>query len=164
MSCVLTLAMDPEAQQRFEDARQKWFPKERNFIPAHLTLFHVLPESEETMHVLCNASNAVAPFVMRIAEIRSLGRGVAYFLDSKQLLDLHRDLSANFQAFLTAQDKQKYCPHVVVQNKVAPEVAKATLEALRSDFTPSVCTAIGLDLWRYVDGHWLLLKRFELSR
>ncbi|MBS1955196.1 MAG: 2'-5' RNA ligase family protein [Cyanobacteria bacterium SZAS-4] len=160
MSCVLTLAMDPEAQQRFEDARQKWFPKERNFIPAHLTLFHVLPESEETMHVLSVVSNAVAQFPMRIAEIRSLGRGVAYFLESKQLTELHRYLSANFQDFLTAQDKQKFHPHVVVQNKVAPEVAKATLEVLRSDFAPSFCTAVGLDLWRYVDGHWLPLKRF----
>jgi hypothetical protein len=40
---ILTLKMDRESFSRFEGLRQAHFPPHRNFIPAHLTLFHHLP-------------------------------------------------------------------------------------------------------------------------
>jgi hypothetical protein len=40
---ILTLTFDERAFAFFEERRRRYFPPERNFIPAHLTLFHALP-------------------------------------------------------------------------------------------------------------------------
>jgi hypothetical protein len=45
---IVTLKMDANTFALFEDLRQKYFPVARNFIPAHITLFHALPVKEET--------------------------------------------------------------------------------------------------------------------
>jgi hypothetical protein len=44
---ILTLRMDDLSQQGFNRLREEHFPKARNFIPAHLTLFHKLPGDRE---------------------------------------------------------------------------------------------------------------------
>src|SRR5687768_4540855 len=40
---VLTLEMDGESFRRLNELRSRFFPPERNFVPAHVTLFHRLP-------------------------------------------------------------------------------------------------------------------------
>ena len=37
---VVTLEADARSQARFDAARERWFPPERNLVPAHVTLFH----------------------------------------------------------------------------------------------------------------------------
>ncbi len=163
MSCVLTLALADDAQERFESLRQRWFPPERNQIPAHLTLFHDLPESEKTESVLRAVAEMTASFTMKVSEVRSLGRGVAYFLDSREARALARQLQTAFLDVLNAQDRQGFRPHVVVQNKVEPTVAKETLAVLQAGFSPWECRAVGLDSWRYLGGPWELLQRFPFT-
>lgn len=160
MSCVLTLALDNIAQEHFEALRQQWFPPERNQIPAHLTLFHTLPETQNTAAVLDAAAQATAPFCMNVSSVRSLGRGVAFFLDSREAMALDRQLRSALLDVLSAQDRQGFRPHVVVQNKVEPAVAKETLTVLQAGFVPWKCRAVALDLWRYLGGPWELLQRF----
>ena len=46
VSCVLTLALDDVSQHRFDIERRRHFPPALNRIPAHLTLFHTLPEDD----------------------------------------------------------------------------------------------------------------------
>ena len=164
MSCVLTLALDDDAQQRFEDLRQQWFPPELNRIPAHLSLFHTLPENEATTASLLRIASEMQVFPMRVAEVRSIGRGVAFFLESPEASRVHRRLSEAFAEDLTAQDRQGFRPHVVAQNKAAPQAARETLAILQAGFAPWVCEAVGLDLWRYLGGPWKHLQRFAFQR
>jgi 2'-5' RNA ligase len=163
VSCVLTLAVDDASQQRFEALRQQWFPPERNQIPAHITLFHTLPETEVVSRALTAIAGATKQFDMQVREVRSLGRGVALFLNSPAATVLHRELSGAFQDLLTTQDRQGFRPHVVVQNKVEPAVAKQTLAVVQAGFAPWHCQAVGLDWWRYLGGPWQLLQRFPFS-
>jgi 2'-5' RNA ligase len=161
VSCIVTLAVDAASQARFDRERLRWFPPERNQIAAHLTLFHTLPESSDTETPIDAAASARAAFPMRVAELRSLGRGVAYFLQSQALAGLHSELAHAFAEHLTPQDRQGFRPHVVVQNKAsAPEVSEA-LTTLRAAFQPFTVTAVGIDLWRYLGGPWQFLRRFE---
>jgi hypothetical protein len=45
---ILTLQMDERSQERFDRLRELHFPPERNYLSAHLTLFHKLPGERET--------------------------------------------------------------------------------------------------------------------
>ncbi len=83
-----------------------------------------------------------------------LGRGAAYRLESAELAAVHAALRARFAAELTPQDRQPYRPHVTVQNKVDPAVARETVAALRAAFVPAEVRATGLALWRYAGGPW----------
>jgi hypothetical protein len=163
VSCVLTLALDEPAQARFEAMRQRWFPPELNRIPAHLTLFHTLPEAKETADTLARVAASVSAFSMRVVQVRSIGRGVAFFLDAVQANRLHGNLRVAFADVLSAQDRQGFKPHVVAQNKVSPAVAKDTLALLQAGFQPWTCQAVGLDLWRYMGGPWEFMRRFEFG-
>ncbi|AFL86712.1 hypothetical protein Terro_0363 [Terriglobus roseus DSM 18391] len=161
MSCVLTLALDDEAQHRFESLRQRHFPPARNRIPAHLTLFHTLPETDETVARLVEISASQHVFSLEMKAPQLIGRGVAFFFVSAPAMALHRRVSAAFAEHLSAQDRQGFRPHVVVQNKVTGEVAKATLALLLAEFAPFPVSAVGLDLWRYLDGPWEHMQRFS---
>ena len=86
--------------------------------------------------------------------MRSLGRGVAYTIASERLLALRGRLAKAWAPMLTAQDRQRFTPHVTIQNKARPDEARALLEALRAGFTPFEATVTGLALWRYQGGPW----------
>ncbi|KAJ3008033.1 hypothetical protein HKX48_008809 [Thoreauomyces humboldtii] len=164
---ILTLRLDAKSQQHFESMRQKHFPPERNFIPAHLTLFHNIPHTPETLAALsaaaANSSPSTSPFRLQVSGLRSLGKGVAYTIVSPTVLALHRHLSNLFADHLTAQDRQKFGPHVVIQNKVQPEVARKLLEELKDGFEPFEVQAVGLDLWHYMGGPWKFEKTFPFA-
>ena len=163
MTSVLTVEMDPVSQQWFADLRQLYFPPARNLIPAHLTLFHTLPGEPAVSEQLERTSSLHRSFSMRVTGVRPIGRGVAYFLASRELEAMHRELAAAFAGDLTAQDRQPLRPHVVVQNKVAPEAARALLRQLEASFEPREVQATGLLLWNYLGGPWELAKRLPFS-
>lgn len=71
---------------------------------------------------------------MHVAGFRYLGAGVAYQIDSPELLKLHCELSLHFQKVLISQDKQPFKPHITIQNKVTPEASRELLEELRQRF------------------------------
>src|ERR1700712_4946573 len=146
VSCVLTLALDDVSQQRFEVERRRYFPPALNRIPAHLTLFHTLPEDDPTIDSLRRIAGLNTAFAVDVSEVRSIGRGVVFGITSSELLDLHRALRAAFEQVLSAQDRQGFRPHVVAQNKVTSELAKETLKALQAEFVPWQAQGVGLDL------------------
>ena len=96
---------------------------------------------------------------MRVTGVQPLGRGAAYRLESAELAAVHAELRAAFAGVLTPQDRQPYRPHVTVQNKVDPAVARETVAALRAAFEPAEVRATGLGLWRYAGGPWVELSR-----
>lgn len=152
---ILTLTLDAAAQSRFDALRTAHFPPERNHLAAHITLFHALP-GEHQGAVLTDLAAEVRrpPFPVRVSGLRSLGRGVAYVLQSPELDRVRAALAERWQPWLTPQDSRRHSPHVTVQNKVAPDVARALLAELSRDFSPYDVQADGLALWRYLGGPW----------
>ena len=151
---VVTLAVDDASQQRIDALRRAHFPPERNHIPAHVSLFHALP-GDSVDDVLRDVDAAGGePFPVEVTGLRSLGRGCALVLSSPDLLALHGRLARAWEPWLTPQDRQKHAPHVTVQNKVDPAVARATLTQLQASFVPWSMTGVGVHVWRYLGGPW----------
>lgn len=150
---ILTLGLDGLSQERFDRLRRTHFPPERNHIPAHLTLLHRLPGDREAEIVadveeVCERQARITP-----TGLLFLGRGVAYTLDSPDLEAVRGRLAEEWAPWLTAQDHQRFRPHVTVRNKVAPEKARALHEELRAE-APFEVRGESLKLWRYAGGPW----------
>jgi len=152
---IVTLLLEEAAQQRFDRLREQHFPAERNYLAAHVTLFHALPgeELDAVRADLADAADRPA-FDVAVTGVRFLGRGVAYSLASSEVAALRSGLVSAWQPWLTPQDQQKHAPHVTVQNKVAPTTARGLHERLLAEFEPYAVRARGLGLWRYLGGPW----------
>ena len=153
---ILTLRMDDLSQRNFDRLREEHFPGARNFIPAHLTLFHKLPGEQEreisqTLNDLCRRQ---PPFPLTATGLIFMGRGVGYRLESPALQSVREQLADAWRPWLGAQDRQGFRPHVTVQNKVPPEEARALHRRLEATFAPFEVGAEGLLLWRYLGGPW----------
>jgi hypothetical protein len=159
---VVTLRLDRPARERFEAERIALFPRGRTAVGAHVTLFHALPGylRQEVEAELGRLAGSL-PLPVEITGVVALGRGVAYGLAAPQVQVIHRRLQDRWHTNLTRQDAQALRLHVTVQNKVEPDVAKATFERLRDSFQPGRTRAIGLELWRYDGGPWAPLRRWS---
>ena len=135
--------------------RRAHFPPERNVLRAHLTLFHHLPPS--VVRELCDALRdecCAPPPPARLAGLVSLGQGVAFRVESHALGEVRARLADRFKMLLLPQDRAGWRPHITVQNKVAPAVARALLATLESDFLPRPLEIAGLAAWWYRSGPW----------
>jgi hypothetical protein len=162
---ILTLQLDERSFAFFDERRRRYFPKERNFIPAHLTLFHVLP-GEQLLKIQQDIELRASdqkPFSLDVTGLRPLGRGVAYALASAELTDMRRHFALVWKDWLKPQDRQNHNPHVTVQNKVHPSAARALLEELEDSFQPFQVTGVALDLWWYRGGPWELVRSFRFT-
>ncbi|MEM9223699.1 MAG: 2'-5' RNA ligase family protein [Pseudomonadota bacterium] len=152
---ILTLQFDEGTADFFERQRRSYFPPALNKIPAHLTLFHALPGADADAILKTVAGEARRePFSVAVEGLMPLGRGVAYKLSSATLQALRQNLAAQFGDVLTRQDREKFRPHVTVQNKVSPQQARETLGTLSAEFSPFSARAEGLQLWWYRGGPW----------
>lgn len=162
---IITAGLDAEASARFDELRRRHFPPERNVLAAHVTLFHHLDGDREAAvrADLVDEARALEPFAARVRRLRSLGRGVAYDIDSPPLVALRARLAGHWQDLLTEQDRRWRQPHVTVQNKVTPERARSLLEHLSSGFVPYDVRVERLVLWRYRGGPWELIDAIALG-
>lgn len=152
---ILTCLINQEAFDFFTDLRKKHFPSERNFLDAHLTLFHHLPADEpDILLAIQELCSGQPPFVLYIKEVVFTGKGVAYRIDCPPLKQLHHALQQRWQQWLIPQDRQGLWPHITVQNKVYPEEARALQKQLAAVFTPFEAMALGLSVWEYQGGPW----------
>lgn len=153
---ILTLKMDDLSQRRFDRLREEHFPKARNFIPAHLTLFHKLPgdREQEVSETLDDLGRRQRPFSLTAGGLVFMGRGVGYRLESEALRGVRGRLADAWWPWLGAQDRKGFRPHITVQNKVRPEEARALYGRLQGSFAPFEVSAEGLLLWRYLGGPW----------
>lgn len=157
---ILTLGFDPATFERLDALRRAHFPPERNFIPAHLTLFHSLNRDAEPA---IRAAAERPPIALAFSRVHPLGRGAALAVESPELLALQATLARAFEGRLTAQDRQPYRPHVTIQNKAEPEIARETFEALSAEFSPWEGTGVVLLFWRYLGGPWGLEAEFPFG-
>jgi len=154
---ILTLTLDAVSQAFFDEQRRRYFPPRINYLSAHLTLFHALPAAAAPAIEACLADVAAAqpaPLPLAVTDLKFMGRGVMYTLDNPDLPALHRRLQRQWQPWLSAQDGQGLRPHITVQNKVDPAVARALHTELRASFAPFEAQGTGLALWTYRGGPW----------
>jgi 2'-5' RNA ligase len=161
---IVTLGLDAGASAFFEALRRAHFPAERNFLSAHLTLFHRLPAAAlpEIRQGLDELSQRAGRCRLEVTGARSIGRGVAFTIRSDQLRRLRDWMAKWWHAWLVPQDRQGFWPHVSVQNKVRPEQADELLRQLGAAFVPFAAQGERLLLWRYRNGPWEALGRYEL--
>jgi 2'-5' RNA ligase len=159
---VLTAVFESEAQAWLEELRYAHFPPERNKVPAHLTLFHALPglEASAIQAVLAGECEDLSPCSAKFTSWRFTGRGVARDVASPGLVNLRARLAARWQDWLTPQDQRPWRPHVTIQNKVDPGIARALHAELSAVPGTMQAKVVGLVLWRYLDGPWAKIHGF----
>lgn len=163
---IVTAWIDEEDMRPFSELRSRFFPGERNFLHAHVTLFHHIRSSvrerfiqfatERAAERGCNNVRIKQPFLM--------GKGVAYALDPQPLIDIREPLRKEFAESLTPQDARPWKrPHITVQNKVSPEDARQLLRHLEEKFEPCTVRLKGYKFFRYDYGPWTELGRAAFS-
>ena len=153
---IIVTALLGAADFAWADAlRRAHFPPERTVLRAHMTLFHHLPPSaeHELRDALCDECRAAAP-AARLASLISLGRGVAYRIESGELTEIRARLADRFDTLLIPQDRAGWRAHITVQNKVDSTVACALLAELSANFVPRSLAITGLAAWWYRGGPW----------
>ncbi|MBX5132711.1 2'-5' RNA ligase family protein [Rhizobium lentis] len=135
----------------FNELRTRFFPRERNFLRAHVTMFHRLaPEHRlQIDDILRQAGRMTGTVEVKVTGVRNMGNGVSFVLESEILARVREDLRAAFRPWLGPQDLQPWRPHVTVQNKVHWQQADALYDMLSSEFVVE-----GFDLWSYMQGPW----------
>jgi len=158
---IVTAELGGEDFARLDALRRRHFPPERNQLAAHLTLFHALAPSAEREIRDRLADIAVGPApAARIAGIMDLGGGVALRVVSDELDALRDRLAHDLHGLLGAQDSAGWRPHVTVQNKVSPKIARELVNSLEQDFVPRPLRIAGLGLHRYLGGPWQTLALY----
>ena len=138
-----------------EGLRRAHFPPDRNHVPVHLTMFHALPPSAET-----ELRSRLAQIVRRrapeavIAGLMDLGGGVAFRVVSPDLDRIREELGDGLHGLLGAQDSGGWRPHITIQNKVTPKIARALKESIERRFAQRPLGISGLAIHRYAGGHW----------
>lgn len=162
---ILTLLLADAAQEGFDALRRVHFPADRNFLTAHVTAFHALPgELLDAVAADVRAFGPTGRVTASVTGVRFLGRGVAYDLSVPKAEAVRAGLARRWHPELTGQDRQGWRPHVTVQNKVAPEVARVLSARLTADFVPYNVEAVGWGLFRYRGGPWEHLLSVPFDR
>lgn len=160
---ILTVKMDSESFDFFTALRDKYFPPERNYLKAHLTLFHQLPgeQLDEIEDYLKITASRQFEFPLQFQEAQFIGRGTIITVESPALTSLRNKLANQWNDWLSQQDRQKFNPHVTVQNKAAEDEARRVFEQFQGTWQPRGGTATALQLWHYKDGPWQLANEFD---
>lgn len=158
---ILSLVLDQASEAFFDRLRSEHFPADRLVVGAHVTVLHALPEE---LPVLARVQQvSLEAFGVPVTGIRNLGRGVAFELSAPPVEALREELAAEWGPALTPQDRQRWRPHITVQNKVTPERARLLHAHLSAQPLPSPLWAGGLAVWRYVGGPWRHLHTQPLT-
>lgn len=162
---IITAQMGKSDQAAFNALRHQHFPPERNYLDAHITLFHHLPPTQlpEIKARLATMAREHPPPLAMLGAVMMLGRGVAYRVDCPELLAMRDELAEGFTGLLTPQDQARPRLHITVQNKVEPREAKALYADLSASFHPRRLSIIGLSAFHYRGGPWEPIQSWSFS-
>ena len=162
---IVTAELGGEDFAWLDGLRRRHYPPERNQVPAHLTLFRALaPSAErEVRDRLAEFAAGSAP-AAGIAGVMDLGGGVAFRVVSDGLDGLRAGLADDLHGLLGAQDAGGWRPHVTIQNKVAPKVARDLVRSLEQEFEPRRLRIAGLGLHRYLGGPWETIGVYKFRK
>lgn len=159
---IVTAMMSPVDFAWADGLRRHWFPPGRNRVPAHITLFHHLPPSVEAeLRTVLVALARSKPPAARIDRLLNLGGGVAFHVDSPDLLSIRAEIAERFYGMLTPQDAGSARLHITVQNKVSAQTARETAAMLSADFQPRPLGISGLGCWHYEGGPWAPIAEYK---
>ncbi|MDQ3077413.1 MAG: 2'-5' RNA ligase family protein [Pseudomonadota bacterium] len=159
---IVTAEMGAADLAWLDGLRRRHFPPERNQLAAHLTIFHAVPallESELRRRLAALAAELPPPRAA-ITGVMDLGGGVAFRIVSEELDAVRAELAEALRGSLTQQDSQGWRPHVTIQNKVAPKVARALVAELERGFSTRPLAIAGLAFHYYEGGPWRLGPRY----
>lgn len=153
---ILTARIAESDLKPFDDMRLAHFPPKRNFLKAHLTMFHRLPGEyrDAITDILRQIGAETKGFTAEAGSLRHLGGGVAFEIASPELDVMRARLRAAFLPWLGPQDMRPWRPHITIQNTVERAAADRLYEDLQRSFRPLSAQVVGLDLWHYLDGPW----------
>ncbi len=159
---ILTAELPPDLHRRYTDLRTEHFPPERNYLEAHVTLFHALPAQceDELRRYLARLTGEIAPVRGQVEGLMPLGGGTAIKLSSPDMLTLRDEIAEHFRGMLTNQDQHRPRLHVTIQNKVTGKEAQALQAQLAGTIEPRAFTFPGLALHAYLGGPWEFIRRF----
>ncbi len=160
---IVTAELPQDLYSWATQLRTQHFPPERNYLKAHVTLFHALPPfcRAEVGEALARLAGECAPVPARLDSIMSLGGGTALRIESSDMLDLRAELAERFHGLLTPQDQHQPRLHITVQNKVSSADAKALQAHLGATFMPREFAFRGFELHTYRGGPWAFEKRWR---
>jgi hypothetical protein len=152
---IVTAEIGPSDLAWLDRLRRMHYPPERKHVAAHLTMLHALPPSAEAevRSTLARMASGVRPRAW-VEGLIDLGGGVAYRVVSSDLDRIRNEIADHFHGLLGAQDAGGWRPHVTIQNKVTPKVARALIAELQREFSPRPLAISGLGLHRYLGGPW----------
>lgn len=159
---ILTADVAAKDISFFDELRSRYFPAERNYLTAHVTMFYKLPpghrpEIEDTLQDVAGGCGAMP---VTVTAVRHLGSGVAFDIADPSLEKIRQTIRQCFRPWLSPQDLQPWKPHITVQNKVHWQKADALFDMLSAEFRPRVIHVTGLDLWSYLQGPWHHERKF----
>lgn len=153
---ILTAMMGPEDQSFFNILRDRHFPPERNYLKAHITLFHHLPPMHwrEIKGQIVQLTAKFEPPRAHVDRLINLGGGVAFHVDSPDTMAIRSMIADRLHGLLIPQDQAKPRLHVTIQNKVKPQDAKQLFENLAANFEAFPIEIIGISAYYYRGGPW----------
>lgn len=153
---IVTARLPADLQALADRLRTAHFPPERNFLQAHVTLFHALPGSllDEVRALLARLSSGTAPVPARLDGIMDLGGGTALRIHSPAMQDMRAEVAEHFHGMLTAQDRGNPRLHITVQNKVLRAEARALQAQLAAQVPARDFVFAGFALHHYRGGPW----------
>ena len=159
---IITAELPADLAKWATSLRTAHFPPERNYLKAHVTLFHALPPScaREIKAALASMAAEYAPISGRLEGIMPLGRGTALKLSSPPMIDIWRDLADRFHGLLTPQDEHRPRLHVTIQNKVSPANSKALQAELGPQIEARDFRFAALSLHIYRGGPWEFVRTY----
>ena len=167
---MLTLKLTNQLAKEMNSLREQYFPKHLNRTPAHLTLFHALPDSqfaaidggisELSANTKIFYLTAGTPFRMR------QGVGIQVDKGYNNVKKIRAELQNQWMSCLSEQDAGGSRPHWTVMNKVRDQkkiddAFEAVARKLEQKTWEGDVT--GLDLWRYDKGNWVFAKEYRFQ-
>lgn len=159
---ILTARLPDDLHAWATALRGQYFPPERNYLAAHVTLFHALPpQCADELGDLCKRLTAqYGPPKASLLGVMPLGKGTALKLESAAMLRVRDQIAAHFHGMLTAQDSHGPRLHITIQNKVSIEAAKSLQAHLSGRIEMRSFAFKGLELHRYRGGPWELVRGY----
>ncbi len=160
---ILTTALDAKSFEHFDELRERYYPKERNLVPAHVIMFHALPTNHEPRirDIVIHWCDRTPVLAGKVTRPRKLSEGVAFEIEATELTLLQFKLKEAFGGWCTAQDRLPFKPQVTIANRVPPAEARLLFETMQLRHQPFEVRFEGIEIWRYTGGPWQPVERID---
>lgn len=159
---ILTAELDAGSFAWLDGLRRAHFPRERNVLSAHLTMFHRLSSSQVAR--LHTVPLPAEPIPLQFDRVMFLGFGNAIGATSPELERLRANVKAAIGDGLSRQDDQRWAPHVTIQNKTTADNARKLHAEMTQAFQMRAGSVQGLEIFEYLGGPWRLAQSLPLGK